>query len=357
MLKSNINVNISGISCALPTTTVDHTSFFETLGEKYVKKNVKMTGVECFRVSPVEQTASDLCVLAAKDLLEKLAWSKDDIGVLVFVTQFPDFRAPSTAFVIQHMLQLDTSCIVFDVNLGCSGFTSGLQIVGSLLSTCDKKKGLLLCGDTASKSLDFNEKSTSLLFGDAGAAIALEMNENAPLMELFQTSKGSGYKSIYTPYEGYKYYCNNPDWKEKFDPTLPYVSMAPSFMAGDEVFQFTITDVIACFKDFFESTNQTVQDFDFVVMHQAQKFIVDTVASLLDIPEEKVLFSLREYGNTSSASIPLTLCANKELLAEKNTCKVLMAGFGVGLSVGIVSAEISSSVLNDLVFSDDSFND
>lgn len=346
------NTAIAGITCAVPTEVKNHTDFFEVFGEKYVKKNVKMTGVEEFRIAKIEQTASDLCFIAARDVLDKLSWNPGEVGVLVFVTQFPDYREPSTAFVLQHRLGLGKSCIAFDVNLGCSGYVAGLQIVASLLQGSNKKKGLLLCGETPSKQLDLNDKSTALLFGDAGSATAIELDASETALSVFQMSDGSGFSSIYTPNEGFRYYCNNPHWKAAIDPSEPFVAVSAPVMNGDEVFQFTVRDVTACFQEFFNISGTTVDDFDFVVFHQAQKFIIDTIASLLDIPDEKILVSLKDFGNTSSPSIPLTLCVNKQAFPDKKS-RVLLSGFGVGLSCGIADIQIDPHLLNPLISSDE----
>ena len=348
--------SIRRIVAACPTEVFENTSYAETFGEKYVKKNIKMTGVERFRKTCRLQTASELCYIAAERLLEDIGWDRDEIGALVFVSQFPDFQSPSTAFVLQSRLGLGQSCFVFDINLGCSGFTAGLQVVSMLLQGSDKTKGLLLCGDTCTKTVNPENQASALMFGDAGTATAIELDGKGKLV-CAQGSKGSGYRSLYKPQSGYRYFSSVPEWREEVAKEDRIVGIAESVMQGDEVFQFTMTDVVEAFKEYFGRTGTTPGSYDYFVLHQAQKLIVDNLAVFCDIPLDKLLSSYKDFGNTSVASIPLTLCWNKDAFSDGQPKNVFMSGFGIGLSYGVVSAAIDSSVLGDIVYSDDYYKE
>lgn len=357
MLRNIIEgASIRGIVAACPTEEFNNLEYADSFGEKYVKKNIRMTGVESYRVCRNEQTASDLCFIAAEKLLADLNWDRDEIGALVFVTQFPDYQAPSTAFVLQHRLGVGTSCVAFDVNLGCSGYVVGLQIVASLLKGSNMTKGLLLCGDTASKNINKSNRSTALLFGDAGSATAIELGD-AGWLDCAQMSKGDGYKSICSPKSSYRYFGNNPDWKKELDSDVGYIGLADSVMNGDEVFQFTMTDVTKLFGDYFTETETTPADYDCFVFHQAQKLILDSIGMVCDMPSEKILSSLEHFGNTSVASIPLTLCLHREELQEKEIIRAFMSGFGIGLSYGLAVAEIDPKCIGDIIFSDEYYQE
>ena len=357
MLRNIIEgASIRGIVAACPTEEFNNLEYADSFGEKYVKKNIRMTGVESYRVCRNEQTASDLCFIAAEKLLADLDWDRDEIGALVFVTQFPDYQAPSTAFVLQHRLGVGTSCVAFDVNLGCSGYVVGLQIVASLLKGSNMTKGLLLCGDTGSKNINKNNRATALLFGDAGSATAIEL-DGSSRFDCAQMSKGDGYKAIYAPKSSYRFFGNNPDWKRCIDPDAGYVGLADSVMDGDEVFQFTITDVASLFTDYFRAAKTTPVDYDYFVFHQAQKFILDNLGVFCDIPGEKILSSLKSFGNTSVASIPLTLCLHRRELQNNPIINVFMSGFGIGLSYGVVTTSIDTSSIGEIVFSDDYYEE
>lgn len=347
---------IKGVVSTCPTGVFNNLDYVESFGEKYVKKNIRMTGVESFRVCRDEQTASDLCYAAAETLLDNLDWDREEIGVLIFVTQFPDYQAPSTAFVLQHRLGIGTSCVAFDVNLGCSGYVVGLQTVASLLHGSNKTKGLLLCSDTSSKNINRNNKSTALLFGDAGSATAIEFTGEGGL-SCAQMAKGDGFKSIWAPKSSYRYFSNHPDWREEIDSNPGYLGFADSLMDGDEVFRFTITDVVSLFNEYLSTKSLSSQDFDFFVFHQAQKFILENVGLFCDIPADKILSSLRNFGNTSVASIPLTMCVNREKLASCEKPRLFMSGFGIGLSYGIVDAVVDPNCIYDVVFTDDFYTE
>ena len=348
--------SIEGIVCACPTHVFENVSFSDKFGEKYVKKNIRMTGIERFRVCNSEQTASDLCYIAAKSLLEKIDWNLEDIGVLVFVTQFPDYQAPATAFVLQHRLGIPTSCVCFDVNLGCSGYVVGLQTVASLLKGSNKKKGLLLCGDTGSKNINLDNKSTALLFGDAGSATAISM-DGPSSFDCAQMSKGDSFKAIYNPNSGYRFFGNNPSWSKSVDHQRGYVGVSDAVMKGDEVFEFTMKDVTTLFSNYFEATGTSPASFDFFIFHQAQQFILDNLALFCEIAPEKVLTSLKDFGNTSVASIPLTLCNARAEFDLQEDLNVFMSGFGIGLSYGLVTTTLNPAVLYPIIFSDEYYEE
>lgn len=350
------SATIEGIVASCPTQMFENADYAERFGEKYVKKNVRMTGVERFRICRDEQTASDLCYVAAEELLSNLGWSRDEVGALVFVTQFPDYQSPSTAFVLQKRLGVGSSCVAFDVNLGCSGYVVGLQIVASLLKGSNRTKGLLLCGDTGSKNINHDNRATALLFGDAGSATAITV-DGPSNFDCAQMSKGESFKSIINPRSGYRYFGNNPNWVDGVDRERGYVGLSDSTMNGDEVFQFTITDVANLFRNYFNVSETAPSDYDYFVFHQAQKFILDNLAAFCDLPGDKVLSSLRDFGNTSVASIPLTLCLHRDEIAASQKARLFMSGFGIGLSYGVVCTSVSTDAIGKIMYTDEFYED
>lgn len=316
------NVQIQGMASAVPEYLEKNTNFINVLGSRRTKKQIRLTGVSKRHVSGPQQRTSDLCYAAALPLLEKLGWKNSEIKILIYVSQSPNYKLPSTAFFLQDRLGLPKDCVCFDINLGCSSFNVGVHVVSALLQSCDiSGKALLLIGDTAGKVL-LPEKpitpeiiANKMIFGAAGAAIALEKVEKNNL-KFMTRSDGSGFEAIIHHFD-----------KE-------------TTMNGAAVFEFAINDVsddVKVFKDHFGIKEEEI---DYYVFHQAQKLILDNIAAACDLPEGKELRSLEEYGNTSGTSVPLTLCANRDKFAGMDRVKLFLCGFGVGLSWGTIFTEI-----------------
>lgn len=182
MAKFNLkNIEIQGISCAVPKNKIDNTSFYEKFGQKYVDDFIGMTGVKSKYITSEEQTASDLCYVAAKNLIEAKNIDASKIGAVVFVTEHPDYILPSSAYVLHKRLGLSETCAAFDVKLGCSGYVYGLSIAGSLMQSSDIDFALLLVGNTSTKTISPEDKPSTMLFGDSGSATLL-----------VKTTKGGG---------------------------------------------------------------------------------------------------------------------------------------------------------------------
>lgn len=305
-------IAIRGIETVVPQKKVDNGLYTEQLGERKVSKQVRLTGIRSCHVSDDTETTETMCVEAAGRLLARLGWRKEDIRGIILVTQTPSCIMPATAFRIQKQLGIGENCIAFDVNMGCSGYTTGLTITGGLLSNLETgSKMLLLVGDTVTKCLDEKDIQTKMMFGDAGTATALEAVPEGRL-QYMQKSLGEGCDAIFMKNQGDYFH-----------------------MDGMQVFHYTINEVLNYIQEFMEKTGLTDDDIDYYVFHQAQKHIVDHVAEFCGIDESKLLISYEEYGNTSGASIPVTLTVNQEKL-QGGEKRILMCGFGVGLSCGIV---------------------
>ena len=194
------NVTIKGISCCLPDNKVLNTDYYKKFGKDLVDKVIKMTGINTRYTAIKEQCASDLAYTAAERLIEKLNWDKDTIKGLIFITQSPDYRKPSTACVLQYRLRLSEYCAAFDVNLGCSAFIYGIFFGSLMMSNNDIDRMLILIGDAGSRYFSPKDHSSTLLHGSAGSAIALEydLEVNNSIKYSLKTD-GSKFKSLYTP--------------------------------------------------------------------------------------------------------------------------------------------------------------
>lgn len=322
MIGEYSNVKIQGMAAAVPEYVEENQMFESVLGARRTKKQIRLTGVSKRHVAGPRQRTSDLCYVAATRLLDKLQWDKKEIKILIMVTQSANYEIPSTAFFMQKRLGLEKDCVVFDINLGCSSFTSGVHVVSALLQNCNiHDKALLVVGDTSGamlrpeSSMQPDVIADRMIFGSAGAAVALEKVENNSI-KFLDKSDGNGFDAIIC-YKG-----------------------GGTEMNGEQVFEFAINDVsndVLMFKNHFKLQEE---DIDYYIFHQAQKLILDNIAASCDIPEEKELRSLGEYGNTSGTSVPVSVCANIDKFSDKENVNLLLCGFGIGLSWGIVYSEI-----------------
>ena len=355
MLSSIINgVKIIGISSALPCRKVDNTEYNTVFDEETVNKTIESTGVKSTYHSIEKQTASDLAYAAAKNLLEKKSVDPSEIGILIFVGAHHDYIAPATSFVLQKRLNIPDDAIVFDVNLGCSGFVYGLQIGASLLKNSMAQKALILMGDSSSRVV--SPKDTSrLLFGDSGAALLIEktMNES-DVLSFGLKSDGNRFNEICVPAGGFRHMNGSHELKMREDGRER--SDYHSHMNGTNVFVFSVTDVPKLVREFMKEQGIVEDDVDMLFMHQPNLFIIKNIIKKLKFPEEKVPMTIDKYGNTSAVSIPITL--SDYYGDKKDGIKdMLLLGFGVGMSWGVAYCKINTEDIFPVIMTDEYFDD
>ncbi len=341
----NQGIRIAGMATAVPDNLLSVENFIERFGEEAVQKFSEGTGIHSIYNALPEQTASDLAYAAAEELFSKEAIDKAQIGVMVFVTQSPDYRRPSSACVLQKRLELSIDCACVEVELGCSGFVYGMQTAMSMMSSSDTEYGLLLIGETASKLVDSMDKSIVMMYGDAGAAILLKKEGNDIIHTLLK-SDGNRYKAIVLPAGGFR--DMNPSHERFICSDGIERSLYDIFMDGTSVFSFSITDVPQTIKEFYNKTNTIADDYDIIVLHQANQYILKQVVKRIKAPIEKVPISIDRYGNTGGISIPLTLC-DKYGNEKAGIVKAMMSGFGIGLSWGVISASIDTENIHPII--------
>lgn len=357
MIQSNFNnIKVAGISTAVPKNKeVLIEKYPSIFGEDAVTQFSKTTGVLERRVALEEQTSSDLAFVAARTLLDNKHINKQEIGVCIYVTQTPDYRIPATACVLHKRLGLSKDCIVFDVNLGCSGYVYGLQIVNSLMQTINCKYGLLLVGDTSNKGIAPEDKTSVMLFGDSGSATLLEKVENAPVMTTAYKTDGEGFKAIIIPAGAYRNREAShervmwADGSERSDYDL--------YMNGVDVFTFTINEVPDLINKVIEENNMDKEAFDCYAFHQANCYILKQLVKRAKLPKDKMHISMDRFGNTSVTSIPLTLCdkyGNESLEAEKN---IFSCGFGIGLSWGVACFTVNQVDVLPIIETDEYYTE
>ena len=345
------NVRIAGISACVPSN-ISENKELSLLSKDEILKYIEITGVE--RKHWVKHDGSvctsDHCVRSAEKLIDTLGWDKKEIEVLIFVCQTPDYKMPATACIIQDRLGLSTSCMAFDVNLGCSGFVYGLSLISNMLSIGNIKKGLLLVGNTQSYYASEEDKSYYLIAGDAGSAICLEHNtQNPDKLQFNLMTQGAGKEFLIVPDGGYR----NPVTPESFKMREYEDGIRRSnlhlHMNGLEVFSFAISYVPKAFKALFEHFEITPETSDYLLLHQANKFICEKIRKKLKISAEKTPYNIQEYGNTSGASIPLLMVTNLREELESRDLDILLNGFGVVLSLGTAHITTNRIVVPELL--------
>lgn len=337
-------VKITGMAAAVPPTIVRNEDY-DWIPEKDRAALIATTGIKERRFADSDVCTSDLGVFAANKLLEELAWDRKEIELLVFVSQNRDYILPNTACLIQDRLQLPKTCMAFDVPLGCSGYVYGLSIVASLLSKGSIKKAVLITGDVSTFALSYKDKSSYPIFGDAAAATAIEYTGNNDDVMYFENgTDGSGYQSIVVPAGGNR----NPFTPE----TLIDIEYEPGIIRnqtklaldGIKIFEFTIREVAKNIKSLIKYAGKTPEEFDYYILHQANMLMNETVRKQLKLAAEAVPYTLPKYGNTSSASIPLTIISELNKEASTQTHNYILSGFGVGLSWATAAIKLSNIV-------------
>jgi 3-oxoacyl-[acyl-carrier-protein] synthase III len=338
------NINIAGISACVPEDEY-HNIDYDWIGEKDREVLIKTIGVEKKHHAKKGTTTSDLCYVAADDLLNKLSWNREDVDILIFVSQSRDYIIPATAGLIQEKLSLPKSCIAFDISLGCSGYVYGLSVIGSMMSTGAIKKGLLLTGDISTLNTSFRDKSAYPLFGDAGTATAIELDDNCDVMKFNLQSDGKGYDAIIIPDGGIRNFADKETSFEyhKISEGI-YRNKFNIALDGIKVFNFSLREVKPNVNNLLSESNMTIEDIDYFVFHQANRLMNETIRKQLKIKPEKVPYSLHDYGNTSSASIPLTIVSRLAEEVANSEISFLLSGFGVGLSWGSVILKTNSII-------------
>lgn len=318
-------IEIKGIVSVLPAVKVDNTSLSEQLGQQQTEKIIQSTGIQTRRVVEAGQTALDLAYTGCSEFLSASDWSPESIGLVLFVTQTPDFQLPGNAVQLQHKLGLSKSSIAFDVNLGCSGFVHGLWQAAQLLSGLSESRALLVVGDTTSNLVSDHCKAVAPLFGDAVSVVGLEKQSDADTMVFSMGSDGAGAPYLIQPGGAAR---------------QPEDSTALT-MEGMQVFVFTLREVSASVSECLSAKDWEVKDVDFAILHQANEMMLKRLGDKLGLTSQQLVVALSEVGNCSSASIPLALTMALAEQARTNRLKLLMSGFGVGWSWGSLAVTMN----------------
>ena len=343
------DVGIEALSAAVPqqvfTNLTDNPHFTREDAEAIVEK----TGIYERRVAPESICASDLCLAAAQQLIEETGIDRSDIDLLIFISQTPDYRMPATSIILQHRLGLSKSCAAFDVNLGCSGFVIGLNLAFSMVSQEAIRKVLLLNGETRTRVYSQKDRKTGFLFGDAGSACLVAKTGTATTSHFLIDSDGEKSDYIKIKAGGYRYPSSCDSVREKTYDDGSIRTDEQGVMDGNGVFEFVITEVPQQIKKLYKCAGCAKEEIDYFVFHQANKFMNEHLIKKLKLDRDRVPFCLDRYGNTSSVSIPLTIVSELHPLLSEPPRKLLISGFGVGLSLASAILDLNQAKTCKLV--------
>ena len=334
-------LSIQGISCCVPSN-IEKNIDLSIISKEEIAKFIEATGVEERRIVDETTCTSDLCEKAANELIYELNWDKNSIEIIVFVSQTSDYLLPVTSTILQDRLQLSKDCIAFDIPLGCSGYVYGISVITGMMKSLGLKRGLLMAGDTSSKWVSKEDKSSYPLFGDAASVTAFEFDNQSGKILLDLGSDGSGYKSIIIPHGGSRNKVKGDSLKTKQIESGISRNDCQLVLDGMDVFSFGISQAPKTVNKLIDFFSINKDDIDFFVFHQANLMMNKMIAKKLKLSNEKVPYSLKKFGNTSSATIPLTIVTElkNQIKNSSKDLNFILCGFGVGLSWGTANIKI-----------------
>lgn len=323
---------IKGISYYLPERVVNNEELLKEFPEWSVDKVATKVGVNSRHLAAEDETAGDMAEKAARKLFEEYSIDPKSIDFVMLCTQSSDYFLPSTACILQNRLGIPTSAGAFDYNLGCSGCVYGMAMAKGLIAGGIAKNVLLLTAETYQKYLHPSDKSNRSIFGDGAAACLISTEGFAEIGEFCLGTDGSGAENLIVKTGAAR--CRkatgnvteDEDGHQRFDDYL--------YMNGSAIFNFTLEAVPAMMKVILEKNKIEKDDVDYYVFHQANKFMLNTIRKVCVLPKDKFYVNLEETGNTVSSTVMISLKDNLDKGAITPGMKVMVSGFGVGLSWG-----------------------
>lgn len=315
------NVELKGLASAIPSNKVANRDL-DILDEKEKALLIKTTGIDDRREASQGTNASGICAEAAQKLLSEINWNPEEIDILVFVSQTPDYQVPGNATLLQQELRLPKTAMCLDINQGCAGYVYGLATISSMMSAGKLQRGMLLVGDVITHTIDKKDKSSRPIFSDAGSATALQYNEAADQIQFNLQADGEGHEAI-------------------------RIQDGKFSMQGLDVFNFGLREVSPNVNELLGT--EDMESIDYFLMHQANKLLNEQIRKKTGFPAEKVPYSLEKFGNTSCATIPVTMVSEIRDALQTKELTLLLSGFGVGLSWGSALIKTEKLVVPEMI--------
>lgn len=344
------NVSVRGISACVPKR-VEENRDYEFFADGEADRIIESTGIERRHIADTDITSSDLCFKAADKLIDDLKWDRGDIDCLVYISQTPDYILPPTSCILQQKLGLSENCFTVDSSAGCPGWINGMSILSSLLSSGTMRKGLLLVGETPTKYKSREDKSAWPLFGDAGSATALEHDVNTNDIFIYLGTDGGSHDAIIIPDGGFRNPFSQDSLIVKEGDDGMRRNALQSKMDGMSVFTFGIRRGPQSIKALSEHFCINMDEIDYFFIHQANKYMNEKIRKKLKLDPAKMPYSLKDFGNTSCTTIPLTLVVGEKYKdLTKEECNIMACAFGVGLSWGSIYFKSKGLVISNLIY-------
>lgn len=342
-------VGITALAGAVPHTVIDNYKYTQFFPEDQVKEVVDKVGIFERRFADDSTCSSDLCFAAAEKLFEDNKINREEIDLLVFISQTPDYRMPATSVLLQDRLGLPNSTIAFDINLGCSAFIYGLSVVFSMMSNKGIRKALLLDGETRSKVYSPKDRRSAFLFGDGGVAALIERDEKFGESFISLNSDGSRGDLIKINGGGYRNPSSIETLRERVVDEYGNIrSDEQGYMNGGDVFNFVIREIPKDIKRIAEYSGSNLTELDYYVFHQANNFINSYLAKKLKLDTGKMPSTIAKYGNTSSVSVPLTIADQLKGKLD-GAHRLLLSAFGVGMTWATAIIPFVDTQISDIV--------
>ena len=343
------DTGVTGLAAAIPKTVIDNYEYTQYFPADQVREVVDKVGIRERRFTDEKTCSSDLCFAAAEKLIDEMDIDRNEIDLLIFVSQTPDYRMPATSLLLQDRLRLQKNTIAFDINLGCSGFIYGLAVVYSFMQQQGIRKALLLDGETRSKVYSPKDRKTAFLFGDGGVAALIERNEMFDNSYFSMNSDGSRESLIKINAGGYRNPSSPDTLVEKIVDEFGNIrNEEQGYMNGGDVFNFVIREIPKDFKSILEFSGVEKEKIDFFVFHQANDFMNSYLVKKLKIDPSKAPSTIAKFGNVSSVSLPLTIVS--ELKNElKDRKQLFLSAFGVGMTWASAIVKVENCIIPDIV--------
>jgi 3-oxoacyl-[acyl-carrier-protein] synthase III len=321
------DIRLRAVVGAVPDNEV-HNESLEVLAGEQGLDFIRLVGIERRRVAPPGLCASDLCVAAARMIMEQLAVDPQTIEALVFVTETPDYPLPGNSGLVQKELRIPSFAYLLDVNQGCAGFVYGLATLAAIMNSTGINRGLLLAGDTMTKLVSPSDRSTLPIFSDGGSAVLVERILGSPQIYFHLGSDGEGADAIQVRGGGAR-----APWNHIPEPAGEGRDAHLS-MTGMDVLRYTLQYVPDNVRELLVFAGCGLATPDYYLFHQANQILNGSLVRKLGVDPCKVPQSLLDYGNTGCASIPITMCARLSSELGQASKKLLLSGFGAGFSWG-----------------------
>jgi 3-oxoacyl-[acyl-carrier-protein] synthase-3 len=332
---------IRAVTSCVPSRCFDNLSEATAFGPDEVSKVVSLAGVKTRYMASDSECSSDLCVAAAQDVLHSLQWAPSSVDALIMITQTPDYFLPSTACLAQRRLGLSDACAAFDVGLGCSGYPYGLWLAAMMLQSDGFRRILVLHGETPTRFCHKSDRTVALLFGDAGSATALEAPSERSSGERWWFclhTDGAGADDLILRGGGFRD-------RVPSDPRNSWV-----YMNGANVFNFTIRRVPSLVEETLSASGLAREQVDYFVFHQSNRYIIRHLLKKVNVPEAKAPMTMGEFGSSGGPSVPLTMTRGEMVRPAERPLKLLLLGYGVGLSWGSALVDLApDAVLNHII--------